>query len=221
MAGRTIRRNRQRDSGDKVEVIDVAGIDSGNDSVEIGAEISDTGSEVVGVDTESGDGEQSGPEVIDPSTIGVESGEPVRRRGRKPGTKNKPKVASFQAGNLEKLLLSGHIMLAAVTGASELVIDEQEAKLLADSVAAVNSAYGLDSIISPKVAAVVDLSFACAAVYGPRMVKIAKRAKQTKKPILVRQNATQEKPFHPSDPQNIVIPENGFATSTNDVRGND
>jgi hypothetical protein len=207
MVGRKIKRYRSGDSGNQVEVVDVAGIDIGSNDIEVRDEVNESGIDVDATPVET-IRDTSGPEVIDPASIGVgTSGEPIRRRGRKPGVKNRTKVATFQAGNLEKLLLSGHLMLAAVTGANELVIDETEAKLLADSIAAVNAAYGLDSIISPKVAAAIDLSFACAAVYGPRLLKIAKRAKP-KKPILVRRDDSQhEKPFHTFDAGNITLPE--------------
>jgi len=76
-------------------------------------------------------------------------------------------------------------MGAAMLKTPELVIDEKEAKMLCDAIQEVNAAYDLP-MISPKTMAMIDLTMALGAVYGPRVITIMAKSKP-KGPQLITQ----------------------------------
>lgn len=99
--------------------------------------------------------------------------EPRKRRGRPPGSTNKPrndppKAASDLVANLERLLLSIHIMGAAFLNWDELEIDADEARRLSDAIKEVGKHYAMQ--VDPKKLALIELGVVCAGIYGPRCV---------------------------------------------------
>lgn len=114
--------------------------------------------------------------VIEPS----ESDQP-RRRGRKPGSKNASRTQPQKevAQDLTGVLLSVHFMLSKLVKIDELQLDEEEAKKLGDAVARVNKEFGVQ-MMSPKMAAIVNLGIVGAGVYGPRVIAITHNAKVKK-----------------------------------------
>ena len=105
-----------------------------------------------------------------------DSGSGPRRRGRKPGSTNKPKANTASVVGIEKILLSTHQMMAAFLSVPELAIDEQEAALIASASAEVAKHY--DIVPDPKTQAWINLAMALGAVYGPRAYIIYNKSRQ-------------------------------------------
>lgn len=128
------------------------------------------------------------------------SGEP-RRRGRKPGSKNRPRDGYPQEAqsnlitNLESLLLSVHFMAAKILEVEELELSEDEAKKLSDGLKKVADFYPVS--ISPKRLAIAELTFAAAGVYGPRIVTIYKKTKPKQQRVAPQQQSPQQQPQQP------------------------
>lgn len=145
------------------------------------------------------DGRIAGLGVADPAVIGTgtpadpaapfgykNDGTPrTSNRGRKSGgSGTAPKSGTSKArGNdsqsvkgLEKLLISLHMMAAAATKTPELMLDNQEAAMMASAINAVQNHY--DFNVSAEVTIWVNLISASAAVYGPRAVVIYSRKKK-------------------------------------------
>jgi hypothetical protein len=70
-------------------------------------------------------------------------------------------------------------MLAKIADVDALELDESEAKKLADACARVQREFGV-AIMSPKVAAIINLLMVGGGVYGPRAVAVAMHAKKKK-----------------------------------------
>lgn len=70
-------------------------------------------------------------------------------------------------------------MLAAAVKTPELELDKDEAKKLAENVAAVNAFYG--KVIDPKIMAWTALIMTCGQLYAPRVVAIKLRWESEKK----------------------------------------
>jgi hypothetical protein len=125
---------------------------------------------------------------IDPTSItDTETGQPTRTRrtradaGQKRGTRQK-RVTFSSAGNLEKLLLSGHMMAAAFLKTPELRIDETEAAMLSKATLDVFKAYGIPEL-SDKQLAASQMLMALGTVYAPRLMLMY--AKRPQKPRIV------------------------------------
>lgn len=152
----------------------------------IGSEIRDSES---GPDTGTDTGGETGTGIFqDPGTLkGVyidsESGEPKKRRGRPPGSgKGKTPGSSSPKSKtvptligIEKILLSMHMMGAAMIGVPELQLSEDESKQLADSIERVAALY--DMGMSEKAIAWSQLLMVAGATYGPRIFAYQLRTK--------------------------------------------
>lgn len=133
------------------------------------------------------------PEI--PEQQAPENDPPKKRRGRppknpqlntetvSPGAKSKPgpkpKSKAYGAdeiGIMGRQLVGVHQIVAMVTGIPEIVIGEQEAVMLAQSVANVANEYGLE--IDGKTGASIQLFMTVAMIYGPRFLQFRARAKQ-------------------------------------------
>lgn len=135
----------------------------------------------------------------------TENVEPVKRRGRPPGSKNKvqespdsPKPVNIDANQekrrgrppgsgtkkvvdksaLSKQLLFAHAVAAKITGIDDIAIDAGEAEILSSSIATLMQEY--DIALSGKTAAMLGMIGSLAIVYGPRIVLINEKIKQTK-----------------------------------------
>ena len=71
-------------------------------------------------------------------------------------------------------------MLAMLTKQKALEMDDDEAKKLAEALARVQREFGV-TVMSPKVAALVNLGMVGLGVYGPRVVTMANEAAKKKK----------------------------------------
>jgi hypothetical protein len=143
------------------------------------------------------------PPGVDESETGIPTVEPTdaeqpaepsgkRKRGRPTGAKSSytPRgtaAAEKEAANdLTSLLLSTHMMLAAITKVEELELDQNEAKRLGEAVARINKLYG-GFVFSEKTMAWINLGMAGCSIYGPRAIAYSARMKKEreKKPVTI------------------------------------
>ena len=148
-------------------------------------------------DAESESG--TGATYTDPATASGgrrlnKDGTPRKRRGEGKQSKATPQDRSFVTANLEKVLYALHTMAAGLLAEPDLAIDEDESKLLAEAVEKVANAYNFTTLLSPKTQAGVDMIIALATVYGPRVIKIAKRPKHPMRNVTpISQTGTESK----------------------------
>lgn len=118
----------------------------------------------------------------------------AKRRGRKPGAGNsgassgsrKNAGTSVSVNGIEKILLSLHMMGASALNTPELMLDDSEAKMLAEGIAGVQEFYSYAP--SAETIAWANLIAASVAIYGPRAVTVYNN----------RQKQKKEKPARPA-----------------------
>ncbi len=168
MAGRKIGRPRRNtdatiiDAGRIVDILPRNDGDAGSVPIGDGGEIfahnesapGDSGTGYVNpADARTGDGGDSGT---------------GKRRGRPRGTAGRRnKSTSETSANLEALLFSLHAMAASFTSIPELMLTQDEAKLLADATKRVSDLYEI-SVIPEKAMAWINLCIVAGGIYGPR-----------------------------------------------------
>lgn len=136
----------------------------------------DAGPVILTIDPASLEGDSGGGN--NPS--GSDTGE-RKRRGRKPGSHNRTKTQdTISIEGLSTILFSSHLALSAMTRTPELMLDPDEAALLAKASMDVMSFYD-NMKIAPQTVAWVGLISALGSVYGPRFVALRIKAK-TKAP---------------------------------------
>lgn len=134
--------------------------------------------------------------IIAPVSDGSENIEPPKkRRGRPPNSSKileektigneppkekrayKKKADSFapNVDNLARQIQGLHFIAVKMSGFNELAIDENEAKMLAESI--VNVAREYDLSMSGKTGAMIQLIGVAAMVYMPRLISINERKK--------------------------------------------
>lgn len=153
----------------------------------------------------SGENGNGSPEnFVDPAGSGgggnsgsAPVGNAPKRRGRKPGTKNKPraeKAGKIDLGPFSGVLLGIHSMLANIAKVPELELDNEEAEKLANASQKVLRHY-VDLEVSQKAADWTNLFMAIGGIYGPRIVatKIRKARQRQERAEASQQNrAAQE-----------------------------
>jgi len=72
-------------------------------------------------------------------------------------------------------------MLASITKTPELILDESEAKAIAEATAKVSELYDLSA--DPKTIAWCNLAMVCGTVYGTRFIAIRSRKKERKETV--------------------------------------
>lgn len=147
--------------------------------------------------------------IIDPATIagsgsgtGSDSGsgtdvtgEPVRkRRGRKPGSRNKETAKPLDINGVEFILLSSHDMLAAMMKAPAIALDKEEANNLARSIS--NVARHYDIVATEKTLDWTALFMALGMIYGPRIAMLTMRKKKSKEEAQTEVHPTVGSVFH-------------------------
>lgn len=176
-------------------------------------------------------------DIIDGGTDG--GGNTSRRRGRPRGSKNGVRTDTSKtpqniAENLERLLLSVHLIGSTILHTPELALDETEANKLASAIREVSKHYNV--VMNPKTLALVELSSVAAMIYGTRAVAIYKRVKDDKKtepsrPIEIvrkkeqvqtaapatapQQRTANDTPKRPLNPSDLFGEYNGVTDSSN------
>ncbi len=211
MAGRTFRQTRpdQRADSDRVEsVADATRINTGI----VQSESTDSVGEDTGVFVATDDAQTVTDYdlPIDPTTITDNDTDRPRTRRRRAdagqprGTRQKRVTFSSQ-GNLEKLLLSGHMMAAAFMKTPELRIDGEESAMLSKALLDVMKAYGIPEL-SDKQLAASQMIMALGTVYAPRIVLVMHRKGQKPKlvpPVIPFPNTQTVQQSQPPMPQPI------------------
>lgn len=82
--------------------------------------------------------------------------------------------------SLKELLISLHLALAAFTDTQELMLEESEAKRLADAMAEVSKYYTM--VFDPKKVAIANLLIVAGGIYGPRFMAWKINRDKTSKP---------------------------------------
>ena len=125
---------------------------------------------------------------IEPTSISDTDQQPRKRRQRSDkGTQRRTRQTRgslAQTSNLEKMMLSLHLMAATFLHVPELRIDEQEAAMLTKATRDLFIAYGVPEM-TEKQLAIGQAAMAVATVYGPRVILVMHR-KQQNKPKLVQ-----------------------------------
>jgi hypothetical protein len=160
-------------------------------------------------------------DAIDPFNVEHVAGEQreteTKRRGRPPGSRNanrtgddKPSSESGGRGpgrpkankdlaNIEKVLISLHMMGAAALDLKELEIDEKQAKELGDAIRDVQKHYPMD--INPKTLAWLNLAAVAGFIYIPAAMKIARRQPREKQERTAPAKVVNIRPEEPAEPQ--------------------
>ncbi len=124
------------------------------------------------------DPEQLG-EYVAGNGAGSDTGSDTRkRRGRKPGSKNRGGKAKAEA-SVEPFLMMAHQWAAVLLKTPEIALDANEAKQLSDAYSVFCEHHDVP-VLSPKRLSEINLIAAMFMIYGPRFVAVKNRIKQDK-----------------------------------------
>ena len=117
-----------------------------------------------------GDGSPDSDSRGNGGTSGADASPGPRRRGRKPGSRNKAKATTdtLALDGLKSVLFAIHLSLATVINDSDWAIDESEAERLAKAFENVAAQYNVT--MDPRTQAWFNLALAAGSIYGPRVV---------------------------------------------------
>ena len=167
------------------------GVSVGNVGPESTAIGSDGGT--IGVDgIADSSADENGLIIIDPIEFGGDgagsdigsngdtSGEPRKRRGRKPGSGSarSGKTQALDINGIEKILFSTHMLLAGLVKTPELALDANEASELAKAIGSVSRHYDVSA--SAKTVDIANLVMVCGMVYGTRLLAVRARTRKEK-----------------------------------------
>lgn len=163
------------------------------------------------VESPNGDGSAAGaiaakPERREPERIagfGVidphRAPEPANdrpKRGRKPGSGRKKEAESHPVGvvsfNFEDALKSGCLFLAMIASAPDLILDDEEAKKVADATRELQRFYPTIQV-AEKTAAWCNFGLAVGTVFGPKVIATYRRERK-KRPETIRPVITNAGP---------------------------
>lgn len=109
--------------------------------------------------------------LLEEKTVGASSSTKEKRTYKKKSDNAIPNVE-----NLAKQIQGLHFIAAKMSGFAELIVDERESLMLAESI--VNIAREYDLAMSGKTGAMIQLLGVSAIIYLPRFVAINERKKQ-------------------------------------------
>lgn len=180
----------------------------GGASSELGSELGNTG----------GDNATERPKFsfTDPSSLGTSgnSGDDSsgasgsntpKRRGRKPGSRNsKGPAQTIPVEGLAAIILQSHAMLAMITKTQEFLLDETEAKMLAQATANVSRHY--DVQMAAKTVDWTNLLMVCGTVYGTRLMAVRNRKNTERRANPPAPKANSVKPAVVGEPPADYVP---------------
>jgi hypothetical protein len=126
--------------------------------------------------------------AIDATEFAPARSDSPKRRGRKPGSINKPREPEIEAktpihiDTIENLLFSIHLTLASMSGIDELAINKDEAQSFAIALAEVGKQYSV--VLYPKKLALINLAGIAGMIYVPRVVAIVKNHTRPPAPVI-------------------------------------
>jgi len=183
MARIVVKRKSKRDiisgdtgNGSAADTVNVNDTDSGEnfqygESESIAVDNNSTGN-----DNRSGSTiDADGTKFVSPTnaTGGSSDGIP-KRRGRKPGSKNRaggtsPRSATQTSQDISVLLFSLHLGVAAIFKSPGFAITPDESEKLGDAITRVTELYDI-SVLPEKTIAWINLAMVAGTIYGPRMM---------------------------------------------------
>lgn len=138
----------------------------------------------------------------DGTTAGTDA---PKRRGRKPGTRNKAKSAAFSVDAVSQTLVGIHTALVAITKVPELAIDKAEADMLSSAIGNVQRHYPIKT--TEKAMDWTNLFICCFGLYSVRYFAIRNR-KKANKPQGTRANSqAKPEPVEPGEQPYISMGE--------------
>lgn len=194
MANRSLRRANNADAGNTFTISSSTGSDERSESEQLErVENIDSITDGNGDNTESdtiGDSGSIGTVTIEPEQLdefiasggsgdnSTDSGT-RKRRGRKPGSKNR--TASKKAEvTLEPLLMMAHTWASVLLKTPELALEQSEAKQLSDAYSVFCEHHEVP-VISPKRMSEINMVAAICMVYGPRVIAARNRKREERK----------------------------------------
>lgn len=151
------------------------------------AAVDDRGTE----STDAGDGTQ----FVDPASAGDNSSAGTgtytgKRRGRKPGSKNKSRASATQAtADISGILFTAHLFMAKLAKSDVLEITKEESEELGAAITRVSQLYEVP-LLSEKHMAWLNLAMVSGNIYGTRLMVLSMNKKQSK-------NNVVDMPFQP------------------------
>ena len=102
-----------------------------------------------------------------------------KRRGRKPGTKNKPRgTSTTQAtADLSGMLFTVHLFMAKMLKSEVMEITKEESEELSSAITRVTQLYDV-ALLSEKNWAFLNLAMVMGNIYGTRLMVISKQSKK-------------------------------------------
>lgn len=162
------------------EAIDLGNLNSGNEEPNGGTIENPNGPSGEGIDPASAASNASSePAEGNGRDNGNAGGSGRKRRsdiGKRRGPRGTNQKAGLEIDGLTAVLLSSHALLAGITQARELELDEKEAKQLATALNGVAVYY--DTVVSAKAMAWINLTQAVGLIYGTRLFAIRQRRQE-------------------------------------------
>lgn len=175
------------------EAIDLGNLNSGNEEPNGGTIENPNGPSGEGIDpATAATNASSEPAEGNGRDNGNAGGSGRKRRsdiGKRRGPRGTNQKAGLEIDGLTAVLLSSHALLAGLTQARELELDEKEAKQLATALNGVAVYY--DTVVSAKAMAWINLTQAVGLIYGTRLFAIRQRRQEER---LRRRPATPPPP---------------------------
>lgn len=164
------------------------GVDGDNATVELDGN--------AGIATEDDRGTESdndgdGTEFVNPTTTTTgDSGSAAgagtgKRRGRKPGTKNKPRgtSATQATADLSGMLFTIHMVMAKMVKSELMQITKEESEELSAAITRVTQLYDI-RLLDEKTWAFINLALVMGNIYGTRLMVVSLETKRAKNNVV-------------------------------------
>lgn len=201
MAERTLRRNKQRNTGAVIAASDDAGAIDGNlESSDEPVTIESDGTVVAAtIDDyvlDESDNQSSGT-FVDPATGSGSSADTGTRRrtrsdaGTRRGRRKSRADATETTRSIANMLYSAHLAIGTLVHSEVFPITKEEAEELGKAVTNVSQLYDLP-VIGEKALAWTNLAMVMGTIYGPRIVAVKMNKKKKPAPVVVEMRVDQQ-----------------------------